>query len=221
MIFTTKGEMILLGVAFILVGIVVCAVSGSVKDKEIQGAAPKPRESSAVTMSFKMGLLVCILAGVGSPLINFGLAFGAPLISRAGELGTSPAHQANVIWAPLVTASLVPYLVYCAYLWRKNASWRLFALPGTAINWLLGAVMGLLWMGSVALYGAASARMAGMGPILGWPLFMSVIIVTSNVWGFMTGEWKGAGRKPLTIMLVGILLLIVGFTTLAFASRLG
>ena len=69
--------------------------------------------------------------------------------------------------------------------------------------------------------GMASARMAGMGPILGWPLFMSVIIITSNVWGFMTGEWKGAGSKALAVMLGGIFFLILGFCTLAYAGKLG
>jgi hypothetical protein len=67
--------------------------------------------------------------------------------------------------------------------------------------------MGLLWTGSLAIYGAASTRLAAMGPVLGWPLFMSVIIITSNLWGFATGEWKGASRGAVTTMLVGILLL--------------
>jgi len=220
-VFTRKGLTILAGVALVLVGIVVCAVAGGMKDKQMQGAVGSQREALARPTSFGTGLLICILAGLGSPLINFGLAFGAPLLSRAAQLGVSPASQANLIWAPLVTASLVPYLAYCTYLWRKNGSWRLFALPGTSGNWLLGAIMGLLWMGSIALYGAAAARMASLGPILGWPLFMSVIIVTSNAWGFLTGEWKGAGHKPLAFMLGGICFLILGFCTLAIAGRLG
>jgi L-rhamnose-H+ transport protein len=220
MIFTAKGALIIAGVSVILVGIVICAIAGRLKEKQAQQAAPPKRESSAVTMSFKMGLLMTILAGLGSPLINFGLAFGDPLLARAAELGVGPANRANLIWAPLVTASLVPYLAYCIHLWWKNGTWHLYAHPGTGLNWLFGAVMGLLWMGSVWIYGVASARMANMGPILGWPLFMSVIIITSNAWGFLTGEWRGAGRKPLLTMVVGILFLILGFCTLAFGSRL-
>jgi len=218
--FTRKGLTILAGVALVLVGIVVCAVAGGVKDKQMKGTAQLQGGDLSSPRSFGTGLVICILAGLGSPLINFGLAFGAPLLSRAAQLGVSPASRANVIWAPLVTASLVPYLAYCTHLWRKNGSSRLFVLPGTAVNWLLGTIMGLLWMGSFVLYGAASARMASMGPILGWPLFMSVIIVTSNAWGFLTGEWKGVGRQPLGIMLGGIVFLILGFCTLAFAGRL-
>lgn len=92
---------------------------------------------------------------------------------------------------------------------------------GKALNWLSEAAMRLLWFGSTVIYGGVSARLSSMGPILGWPLLMSVVILTSNAWGFATGEWKGAGGKALTIMLLGILLLIRGFITLALASRLG
>jgi L-rhamnose-H+ transport protein len=220
-IFTPQGKMIFAGVALILAGIVGCALAGRMKEKHLATAGGAPRESSALTMSFKAGLLICILAGVGSPLINFGLAFGAPFIARAAAQGVGPSSQANVIWAPLVTAALLPYLLYCGYLWRKNRTWSLFRARGTGLNWLFGAAMGLLWFGSTVIYGGASARMSSMGPILGWPLFMSAIILTSNAWGFATGEWKGAGSKALTIMLLGILLLILGFITLAMASRLG
>jgi len=220
-VFTAQGNLIFLGVALILGGIVGCAIAGKMKEKHLDATVARPRESSAISMSFKAGLLICILAGVGSPLINFGLAFGAPFIARAAEQGVGPGSRANVIWAPLVTASLIPYLIYCAYLWRKNNTANLFGARGTGLNWFLGAAMGLLWFGSTVIYGAVSARMSSMGPILGWPLFMSIIIITSNVWGLATGEWKGAGSKALTFMLLGVLFLILGFITLALASRLG
>jgi L-rhamnose-H+ transport protein len=220
MVFTTKGMVIILGVILMLVGIVFCAVAGRHKEKAMQSSAQEPAEGATKRMSFKAGLIICILAGVGSPLINFGLAFGKSLVDRAAQFGVPPMSRTNVIWAPLVTASLVPYLIYCAYLWKKNKSAHVFFHPGTAINWLLGAMMGVLWFGSTLIYGAATAQLAGLGPILGWPLFMSSIIITSNVWGFVTGEWKTAGQKALTTMLVGILFLILGFITLAVSGRL-
>jgi L-rhamnose-H+ transport protein len=219
MIPTAKGMVIILGVALMLVGIVLCAVAGRHKEKAMQGSAKEPAEGTARKMSFKAGLIICILAGLGSPFINFGLAFGKPLMDRAAQFGVRPMSQANVIWAPLVTASLVPYLIYCAYLWKKNNTARLFFQSGTGIYWLFGAVMGVLWFGSTVIYGAATAQLASLGPILGWPLFMSSIILTSNVWGFVTGEWKAAGRKALLTMLAGILFLILGFVTLAVSGR--
>ncbi len=219
--FTSQGAMLLLGVLLVLVGIVGCSFAGKMKDKHMEAAEPRPRESAAVSMSFKAGLIICLLAGVGSPLINFGLAFGAPLLARAAAQGVNPTSQANVIWAPLDSAAFIPYIIYCLYLWKRNNTTGLFRAPGTGLNWVFGAIMGALWFGSTVIYGAVSARLGDMGPILGWPLFMSAIIIASNVWGLATGEWKGSGSKALNTMLGSIFFLILGFAALADAGRLG
>jgi L-rhamnose-H+ transport protein len=221
-IFTPQGELILLGVVLTLVGIVLSAHAGREKEKQFRltfeevetEAGSKPR------LSFATGLTFCILAGLGSPLGNFGLAFCTPTVNRAVELGASVSNKYNAIWAPLYTASLIPYLIYCIYLWRKNHSFGLFRAPGTAIYWFYGIVMGLLWMGSSAIYGVGAARIGDMGPVLGWPLFMSIIIITSSAWGFFTGEWKGAGKKSTNAMALAIGFLILGFITLAYSGTL-
>lgn len=217
---TPKGETIFLGVVLVLIGIVLCAVAGREKEKEFQISSQSQVKEGEKRMSFKTGLFICVLAGLGSPLINFGLAFGTPLTKRALQLGVTTASQANVIWAPLVSASLVPYLIYCIYLWRKNRSFHRYTLPGTGAYWIFGVVMGILWFGSTAIYGTATSHLQAMGPILGWPLFMSSIIITSNIWGFATGEWQGTTRKPRLIVLFGIFVLILGFVSLAIASSL-
>jgi L-rhamnose-H+ transport protein len=215
MVFTPKGEMILLGLAIVVAGIVVSAIAGKLKDDQTEERELRSTEND---MSFGMGLLMCILAGLGSPLNNFGLAYGKPLVERAAIMGASPMNETNVIWAPLLTASLIPYLIYCAYRWWKNRSFGLFVERGAAVNWLLGIAMAALWMGSLAAYGFAATSMADLGPILGWPLFMSAIIIASSVWGFATGEWRGCGRKPVTVMLGAIALLVAGFCTLAYSA---
>jgi L-rhamnose-H+ transport protein len=220
-IFTRQGAMIFLGVLLILAGIVGCAVAGKMKDKHLEAADPRPRESAAVSISIKAGLFICFLAGVGSPLINFGLAFGQPLLARAAAQGVNPSSQANVIWAPVVTSAFIPYILYCLHLLKKNNTGRLFLAPGTARNWVFGAVMGLLWFSSTVIYGAITARLKEMGPILGWPLYMSAIIIASNLWGLATGEWKGSGSRTLKTMLGSIFFLILGFAALAYAGRLG
>lgn len=220
--FTREGFFFFLGIILMLVGIVLSAVAGREKERKLATEAPPPQNGfNAKRLSFAAGLTLCILAGLGSPLGNFGLAFCTPTVNRAVELGASLTNKYNAIWAPLYTASLVPYIIYCIYLWRKNHSFHLFGAKGTGVNWIYGIIMAVLWMGSSAIYGIAASRIGEMGPVVGWPLFMSIIIITSSVWGFLTGEWKGAGRKSVNAMLVGIVFLILGFVTLAYSGTLG
>jgi L-rhamnose-H+ transport protein len=216
-IFTRQGLLIEGGIGLVIIGIVLCGVAGRSKERDqAQGLSETERPRPA----FAKGLTLAIIAGAGSAFQNLGLAFGVPLLRRAAELGTEQSYQANVIWAPLLTATFIPYLFFCARLWRKNRSWGLFFAPKTASHWLFGFLMGALWFSSIVIYGAAAARMADLGPVLGWPLFMSAIILTSNVWGLAIGEWKGASRPSLITMVAGLGGLVLGFCTLAWSSRL-
>jgi len=219
--FTREGYFFFGGILLMLAGIVFSASAGLEKERQLRKTVAAAADPSGKRMSFAAGLTLCILAGLGSPLNNFGAAFCTPTVQRAVAAGTSQVNEYNVIWAPFLTASLVPYLIYCAYLWRKNRSFHLFKAAGSGINWFYGFVMAALWMGSTALYGQAMSRIGNMGPVLGWPLFMSIIIVASSGWGFLTGEWKGAGSKSVNRMIAAIALLILGFCTLAYSSSLG
>ena len=163
-------------------------------------------------MSFKAGLVIVVLAGIGSPLINFGLAFGDALKAVAGCAGGESRQPGQRhLGAAQFSAAFIPYIIYCIYLWKKNNTAGLFGAAGTGRNWLFGAVMGAMWFGSTVIYGNITARLGSMGPILGWPLFMSAIIIASNVWGLATGEWKGSGSKALNMMFGAIFFLILGF----------
>ncbi|MGH3185412.1 MAG: L-rhamnose/proton symporter RhaT, partial [Streptosporangiaceae bacterium] len=108
-------------------------------------------------------------------------------------------------------------LIYCGYLVRKNRTGGRFRLAGTASYWWLAALMALLWFGSTTLYGIGAGVLGSLGTVLGWPAFMSLIVITASVLGLMTGEWKGSGRAPLRIMYSGIAVLVLAIVVLSRA----
>jgi L-rhamnose-H+ transport protein len=79
--------------------------------------------------------------------------------------------------------------------------------------------MALFWFASTVIYGAAAAKLGELGTVLGWPLFMSLIVITASVWGVMTGEWKNTGKQPLRIMSAGVAVLVGAIFVLSAASR--
>jgi hypothetical protein len=70
--------------------------------------------------------------------------------------------------------------------------------------------MGLLCFGSFIVYGAGANAPGPLGNVVGWPLFMSVALITSNSLGWLSGEWRGAPRRAITYAVAGMAVLIVG-----------
>ena len=169
--------------------------------------------------SIAKGLTFCVLGGLGSGLVNLGLVFGASILKAAEAHGASRVSTPNAAFLPLMLAGGIPSLIYCSYLILKNKNAHQFGAAQTAHHWFLTALMALLWFASTILYGAATTNLGQLGTVFGWPLFMSVIVITAAAWGLITGEWKGSGSKPRIVMAVGVGILVVAIFVLSFAGR--
>jgi len=69
--------------------------------------------------------------------------------------------------------------------------------------------MAVIWMPSIALYGRAAGMMGDLGGSAGWGVYMGMVIIMSNVWGFVTGEWRGSQGRPVRLMTAGMALLLL------------
>ena len=116
-------------------------------------------------------------------------------------------------------AGAIPNLAYCLYLLNKNRTAGRFADSATSAYWFYAFIMAACWFGSTLLYGLASGKLGSWGTILGWPLFMSLIVITASVLGILTGEWKNSGKQPLRIQMSAVGVLVLAVFVLAIASR--
>jgi L-rhamnose-H+ transport protein len=208
---TPPGHGVLVGIALVLAGVLVCAVAGMRRENALK-LHPGPRRNGI------FGLVLAILCGFGASFVNFGLAFGAPLVQSARAFGASALNASNAVWMPLMLAGAVPNLLYCFWLLRRNRTTGKFPAGG-ASHWALAFVMAVCWYGSTLLYGFSTVMLGAWGPILGWPLFMSLIVITASLLGMLTGEWKDSGATPLRIQWAGVSLLVLAIFILAATSR--
>jgi len=81
--------------------------------------------------------------------------------------------------------------------------------PGAARDASQVAVMSSLWIASVFIYGRSAFGLGRLGNSFGWPIFIALIILTSNAWGVILGEWRGASRSTFYRMLAGSAVLIL------------
>jgi L-rhamnose-H+ transport protein len=187
------------GVAVIVAGVALCSRAEIEKS-----SAPK----TATGPGSRLGVLLCMLSGIGGSMINLGLAFGSPIVTEAQKHEISPLSQTNAVWLPLLVAGFLTTAVYCGRLLQRNRTWRRYGQPGAASHWLLAVLMAALWFGSVELYGIGTRRLGNWGVVLGWPVFMSSAIITANLWGLFTGEWKRASYRARRLMLAGVAVVV-------------
>jgi L-rhamnose-H+ transport protein len=208
---TSAGRGVLVGVAMVIAGVLVCAIAGRMRENALN-------QHSQAHKSSARGIALAILCGFGASFINLGLAFGGRLTEAARHFGATELNAANAVWMPLMLAGSIPNLMYCLWLLQKNHSSHKFARGGTG-HWGLALVMAVLWLGSTLLYGVSAAKLGTWGPVLGWPLFMSLIVITASLLGMVTGEWKNSGRLPIGIQWSGVALLVIAVFILAGMSR--
>lgn len=208
---TPAGHGVLGGIALVIAGVLVCAIAGRMREKA--------RSGHAVThKSLGLGIALAVLCGFGASFINLGLAFGSSLTEAARSVGAGELNASNVIWMPLMLAGAIPNLMYCLWLLRKNRTGCKFA-KGRLSHWVLAFVMAVFWLGSTLLYGFAVAKLGSLGPVLGWPLFMSLIVIIASLLGMTTGEWKNSGHLPIRIQWSGVALLVLAVFILASMSQ--
>ncbi|MBS1853196.1 MAG: hypothetical protein JST79_20030 [Acidobacteria bacterium] len=214
-IFTLGGGIFLLGILLVLAGVGLGALAGRSREAASQERPAGGRKKA----SLLRGLGYCLISGIGSALVNFGLAFGGPLIAAAKAAGATATAAPNGVWLPLMLAGAVPNSLYSLVLMRRHRTAFRFREPGTGHYWGLAAIMAVCWFGSTVLYGVAAVHLGDLGPVLGWPLYMSLIVMTATLLGVATGEWKHAGRRPLHLMFASVGVLVAAIFVLSLASR--
>jgi len=208
-IFTHSGLVSLAGISLVLLGVAVCAIAGRMRDR---GRADKEASSG-----FGAGLLMAVTSGVCASMMNVGFAYGTPLSDAASARGTNLLWLSDAIWAPLLLGGAIPNVLYCAFLLRKNQTGGRFS-SNSSRNLMLAAVMAVLWFGSSILYGISTSFLGTLGKVVGWPLFMSLIVILAGVLGIATGEWKGSDPRALRVQGVATVILICAVIVLARAA---
>jgi L-rhamnose-H+ transport protein len=201
-----------LGLLLLVTSLILCAGASIRRDHDRQAplaaAASKGRSVGAV--------LIAVGAGILSSMINIGFAHGARLAQDARMDGAPPILASIAIWMPVLLGGLIFNVGYPAYLITRRRSWPLFISERQSISgWSRSSFMGVLWFGAILLYGYGASIMGSAGAVYGWALVTSVSILTSNAWGAITGEWRGAGLKAKTLMLISTVLLVISFVILA------
>jgi L-rhamnose-H+ transport protein len=149
-------------------------------------------------------------------MLNLALAFGSPIATAAASVGATSSGAENAIWALATGSGALANVAYALFLLSRHNSWARFWKMGAAKEVIAPALMGVLWMSGIVVYGTGTVVLGKLGAVIGWPLFIASVIVTANTWAHLTGEWKHAPPAATRLNFAGIgalLLAIVGISS--------
>lgn len=205
-----KGLVLLLAVAITLVGIALVGYAGSLRSRNM---SEEERKKAIKDFALKKGLLIALLSGVMSACFSLGLSAGAPIRDLSIASGARELFAQNPVTLLVTFGGFLTNMVYCLWMNKKNGTGGEIRRSSSKVlvnNLLFCALAGLLWysqffglgMGQ-SFFEPGSVMMA-----FSWSILMSLNVLFSNVWGIILKEWRGAGKKAVFILAIGMVVLI-------------
>lgn len=217
MVTSTGGQVVLFGILICLIGIVICGKAGMKKEKDL---SVKHEKDNVKEFSTSKGLLVAIFAGILSACFNFGIEAGKPMAEIALQNGTNSLFQNNVIFVVILLGGLTTNFIWCMILNARNKTFGDYANTKTPLakNYIFSALAGTTWYLQFFFYGMGESKL-GNGAS-SWILHMAFIILVSNMWGLILGEWKGVSKSTLKTIIAGIAVIILSVIIVGYGNSL-
>ena len=244
------GVFVLAGLLVCIVGIILCGKAGTMKERQLKTSSPDgndalweevavtpeappalqpgdPEKNNSVEFNLALGLTVAIVSGILSACFNFGIEAGKPMAALANAAWKSDhagmgefLFQNNVIYVVLLWGGLTTNFIWCMILNARNKSFGDYNNKKTPLlkNYLLSALAGTMWFLQFFFYGMGESKM-GNGAS-SWILHMSFIILIANVWGLVSNEWKGTGRKTMSVLFFGVITIIIAVMMVGYGNYL-
>lgn len=216
------GQVVLIGLAVCVIGIILCGKAGMMKDKEL---AAQTKESAEFKIG--LGLFVAIVSGILSACFAFGIDSGKDMAHEANNLWKNlhPGqgeflYQNNVTYVIILWGGLTTNLLWCMILNAKNKTFKDYSNKKTPLlsNYIFCALAGTTWFLQFFFYGMAESKL-GNGAS-SWILHMAFIILIANVWGLVLKEWTAVSRKTLLTVLGGIAFIVASIIIVGYGNSI-
>ena len=206
-----QGLLTIAALVLVVLGVSLCSWAGKLRTPE---QAP-----ADLRQNYTLGLAICIASGLLSSCGNLGFAFGGAVVQKAMEQGAAENVAGNFLLALITFPLFACNAGYCVWRLRRHGTTNLFAQPQTRLNWILASLMGLLWIAGFACYALGARRLGSLGTSVGWSTMMSVMVITANMWGLLSGEWQGASQRASKLLISGVAVLITAICVVGYSNH--
>lgn len=209
---------ILLGVAIMILGVIITVIAGIKRDKSQSNSAG---EAAGLKKgkAFRIGLLIAILCGLLSSLLNVGFANASDVASIAEDFGANTQNSSLASWVVVLFGAVIMNVGYAFYKLIVNKSYTTFLFHSTGKAYVWAIFAGICWFGALGIYGQGAALLGKIGPVIGWPMLLGLSLIVSNIWAYKAGEWKDS-KNSYQLMITGLVVLIFACIILGYSNQL-
>jgi L-rhamnose-H+ transport protein len=199
----------LLGIVISTVGIALIGWAGRSREKDVQD------KNAAKGFSMGKGLAIAILAGVLSAVYAVALGAPKPIVDYADPAG-------NNIYSGLLSfvfanpGAFLTTAIYCIFLTvRHKTAGEFVQLPASEeqaslpINFLMAIITGFLWYSQFFFYNLGHIHLSTNLQFSSWTIHMTMLVLISNIVGFLLLEWAQARPITRTRLFVALAVLMV------------
>jgi L-rhamnose-H+ transport protein len=212
---TKPGLVPLGGVAVCLVGVVLCGRAGILKAAHEAGGSAGPKKNGLP------GLLLALASGVLCACYAIAFTFAGKISEAAGEAAVTDWRNSLPATFLILFGGFFSSCAYCAVKLCKNKTWGRFLSPGAGAAAGIALVMAALHDAAVGLFGLGASKLGGLGGLgvaIGYTVFMAFAIIVGNLNGFLTGEWRNAGKPAVRWICAGIAVLVAAVCILGLGK---
>ncbi len=217
---TPSGLLVIGGILVCIVGVAINGYAGVLRERSQRGAGS---EGGSPGRRMRLGLGVCVVAGVLSSGLNIAFHIGNTVggIAEASEqLGNPPWIAGLSTWTLVFLGGMISSVAYSVVLLFKNKTWSGFGNAGSGRNLFFAFLMAAGHFFCIFFYGIGGWKLGALGTSVGFAIFQSGSLLIGNGLGIATGEWKHADASSKTWLAVGLAVLIGGIVCVAVGNSL-
>ena len=214
-----SGQFILVGILICLTGIIACGLAGLFKEKEMPAAE---KQKYIRDFNFKKGIAAAFFSGIMSACFAFGMQAGKPVAAITAGYGTPEIWKNSVLLIILMSGGFICNATCCVYLNIKNKSVTDYRKGGSFLlvnNYFFSALAGIVGFMEFMFYGMGTSKM-GKNDFISFSIHLAFVIMFSTMWGIISREWKGSGRKTVWLLVTGLLLLLLSTVLMGLGNEL-
>jgi hypothetical protein len=206
------GYTILAGVVLLLAAIYFTTVAGFGRDKILH-------QQNSGTGGFAAGLVMTILAGFLQVGLSFAFVYTQADIVNALQIrGANDIASIAGVWAIALPGGALVNIIYPAWLLTTQRGWKDFSGNWREIS--LGLLMGIIFFTFVILNGLGMRALGALGASVGFGVYQALMMITSQVIGFVHGEWRGITGLPRRQIYTALAILLTSVCIMAYGNSL-